>query len=413
MRKRFSTLISQLSAPAAFDEPHIAIARLIFFAWRFGSAIDQTTTRNKKAVGWGDLLLLDSNGQSAFSVPDDENTSFESGACSAVAIEMPPGNYLIRWPSGDPESTNVDLQPISLYSGWTTTIYAAAFDDSQTPRRSTVSIHMSRHGQTLYPQNSEEAEVNTAAELALSTLRTGNCQLSDEQLRVLLRAKFENPMLGLLGAHVLLLEQKPDTGLLKIVIENLRRLIGHCPDVVALELLAEQRAGSDPSDKSRLTFPPMLQRGLQGVTRAEWRQPPDDEEDILIGVGRLALLRDLADTPWTTFWHPKGADSAQKQRRWRLLVSAKDPFIFLAVRPPTPTFDSAERGGLSFVIPTPFHRAQLEAVIEAEDALKEYLKEAEARGGGRSIRPEHLRWTGLSRSRVSHLTEPPPALETF
>lgn len=50
-------------------------------------------------------------------------------------------------------------------------------------------------------------------------------QIVSDEIRLMLRAKMENPMLGILGAHLLLLDPQPDEDLFQVVIQNSRSLL--------------------------------------------------------------------------------------------------------------------------------------------------------------------------------------------
>jgi hypothetical protein len=100
----------------------------------------------------------------------------------------------------------------------------------------------------------------------------------------LLSGKFENPMLGLYAAHLLLLEPSPKLELIHYVIQNTARMIGEqFPDVVALTAAYENRAGLDTqpgyanelSKKiCQLSGPPLLTRSWELLVDATKRLPP-------------------------------------------------------------------------------------------------------------------------------------------
>jgi hypothetical protein len=103
----------------------------------------------------------------------------------------------------------------------------------------------------------------------------------------MLNGKFENPMLGIFGAHLLLLKKQLKLNLLSIVVRNLRRLLGENqhPDVEALAL----RLGKNGTF---YTFEhlPMLRRSWWQVVDAT----VDNEE--LVPLGSMAAK--FADRVW-------------------------------------------------------------------------------------------------------------------
>jgi hypothetical protein len=77
------------------------------------------------------------------------------------------------------------------------------------------------------------------------------------------RWKLENPMLGILGMHLLLKNQESDTELLQTIIQNLRNLLGDPhPDVEALALRLEQ------TGSYVFQSPPMMRRSWSLVVNA-------------------------------------------------------------------------------------------------------------------------------------------------
>src|SRR5262249_43973089 len=121
--------------------------------------------------------------------------------------------------------------------------------------------------------------------------------LSDELIYAVLFGKFRNPMLGLFGAHLLLLktesaEEKKDlAGHLPVIIGNLRGLFGpRHPDVGALAL-----ALGDPPAVTAFAVPPLLRRSWSMIVNATVARPD------LVPAGSLSARvadRLLAYEPW-------------------------------------------------------------------------------------------------------------------
>src|ERR1043166_8788048 len=99
----------------------------------------------------------------------------------------------------------------------------------------TVAISLS-YG--FYPQD-HRARLTELASYALMQTRH---VLSDALLKRLLNEQFDDPMLGLLGAHLMRRDHPGDVRLLEIVTDNLRKLLGEDhPDVQALWLRRSTR----------------------------------------------------------------------------------------------------------------------------------------------------------------------------
>jgi hypothetical protein len=120
-------------------------------------------------------------------------------------------------------------------------------------------------------------------------------------MRTLLREKFENPMLGIYAAHLLLLEGSVDGELFQEVVRNLRALLGRQhPDVEALALRA-------PGEATPLPFenPPMLSRSWSLVVEATVTQPSLVTESL----DQRRAGKCLADGLWHILRSaPEGAD---------------------------------------------------------------------------------------------------------
>jgi hypothetical protein len=97
----------------------------------------------------------------------------------------------------------------------------------------------------------------------------GRNYVDTSNMHEMLSGKYQNPMLGLYGAHLLLLESPIDMDRLRIVIDNTATLLGHSyPDVIALSWAFQRLAGQPVSPAfanfkgamGQLTGPPLLAR---------------------------------------------------------------------------------------------------------------------------------------------------------
>ena len=119
--------------------------------------------------------------------------------------------------------------------------------------------------------------------------------LPDGDVNRILYGKFENPMLGIIGAHLLLNGKKTRLGLLKIVVNNLRRILGtgtH-PDVEALVLRVEKKKA-----KYKFDLPPMLRQSWIQVVNSTARK--EDLIPLESFAGQNAE-RMLGDEPWLLY----------------------------------------------------------------------------------------------------------------
>ncbi len=142
----------------------------------------------------------------------DRNPDRSSAAWCGCNVELAPGFYRLRAPRHrmpDIEQSLIlvkgwQLQVFLLRNGW---MPAAAFEDPVRPRRKEgvidlgdAAIFMARNGQG-YEAGSPALRLT---ELARQGLGSGRVPVTADDLRQITMGKFENPMLGLYGAHLLL-----------------------------------------------------------------------------------------------------------------------------------------------------------------------------------------------------------------
>ena len=156
------------------------------------------------------------------------------------------------------------------------------------------------------------------SELARLGLRNDRQVLSDTIIDELLHGKFEDPMLGLFGAHLLLRQKRPELAGLTEIVANLRRLLGPShPDVEALALLP----GAGPTSYVFST-PPMLQKSWSLVLEATVHN------SALVPYGSLASRvanRLSSEAPWLLWSEP--SDQAKEDSFSAALTSTADMLV--------------------------------------------------------------------------------------
>jgi oleate hydratase len=101
-------------------------------------------------------------------------------------------------------------------------------------------------------------------EVAREALAARRVAAADRELmNLLLIEKFDDPMLGILGGHLLLLRKEPDRKLLSELVRNLERLVPGHPDVRALLF----DAGDPRAANEVFVAPPMLRSSWSRVLR--------------------------------------------------------------------------------------------------------------------------------------------------
>jgi hypothetical protein len=121
----------------------------------------------------------------------------------------------------------------------------------------------------------EAGEDLRLAELARQALASGRQGLRTRDLEQMLRGKWNDPLLGIFGVHLLLMREKPDLGLANEVVQRLRHSIianVRHPDVDALALEIGRRLGN-PVEMPPFAAPPMLRRSWNILIRESAEQP--------------------------------------------------------------------------------------------------------------------------------------------
>ncbi len=84
--------------------------------------------------------------------------------------------------------------------------------------------------------------------------------------------KFGCPLMGLLGAHLLLLGKDIDQNLLSIVVNNMETLMPNSPDVAAIRMALNRRTNHRVRPP-KISAPPMLEASWQEILKADRRFP--------------------------------------------------------------------------------------------------------------------------------------------
>lgn len=212
----------------------------------------------------------------------------EAAGWVALSAEVNPGGYVIRnlrkpqrsWRKESPVETSVD-QSIWVQEGWTTIVFIPNWGDRAVPSLRKASAYMARLWDGFHYDDYEGA--NAAMELGLSGLRQGRPVVPRNLLELMLNEKFQNPMLGIVGAHALLLEPEPRWSLFDTVRRNLKKLVPDHPDVTALHVIGkQQREKMSHSRVKPVSWPPMLHASYRGLIAR------DADEPGLIKAGSIA-----------------------------------------------------------------------------------------------------------------------------
>jgi hypothetical protein len=180
------------------------------------------------------------------------STQFEAGAdasCAALNVEVEPASYRLRMlgPDGPVE------QIVVASPGWQTQVFLLHEPAESVPALATASVLMCRGG---FNPDDEMLRLAESARIAL-TMQRGT--MPRQLMSRLLNEKAENPMLGIYGAHAMVLSGGNDE-LLERVLQVLESLLPGHPDVTALRLGSASGVVIDT--------PPMLRTSWNAIVAA-------------------------------------------------------------------------------------------------------------------------------------------------
>jgi hypothetical protein len=204
----------------------------------------------------GELRIRDYDGRQLALLSQEQLNSGDRW----VSLNLAPGCYLLQSPSGPPgERQTIIEQCLFVGAGWRTEVMVPARQGFPDAGNATVFMVKPEDGEP-GPDDFSFAEL---ARQTLASSRSASASMGAGSIRAMLGAKFENPMLGIYGAHLLIRDPQYDRGLLNEVIGNLKRLVGRHPDVVSLCLLTD-----DTSDGPiEFRWPPMLRSSWNLIVR--------------------------------------------------------------------------------------------------------------------------------------------------
>ena len=191
----------------------------------------------------------------------------EGVASAGLSVEAAPGLYILAMmePGG-----RVVEQPIQVSPGYQTQVFLTrerpSLDASEpaAAELTRASIVISAKG--WFRPDDEQSRLAELARYAL----THNRKILSRRLRDILCGELENPMLGLIGAHLMLRDEPGDAACIGAIAAQLTALLGaDHPDVRALSLRTSVPAeGNEP-----ITSPPMLKASWDLVVAASTRRP--------------------------------------------------------------------------------------------------------------------------------------------
>lgn len=235
--------------------------------------------RQAYARAYRGFRLLDQDGAVKFDYDSLELALNVHGRLLLRATHLPAGHYQLEW---RPEQGPAMRMPIILRPGLTTQWYALVQGEAGAPARwrpdlgNLAIAFADKHG----AKQLDNPLMLLAERARLALGRSGklpDATLADD----LARGASDNPMLGLLAAHLLLLEKAPRLDLIEQVLANTEAMLGgDFPDVIALGIKlaalrrrAGERRPGGPGGLMPVGFPPLLRRSWDYLLEASVGSP--------------------------------------------------------------------------------------------------------------------------------------------
>jgi hypothetical protein len=334
------------------------------------------------------LTLLDAARRPLADFERESDRGLDADAWSACRIAVNPGAYIVR--------VQLDVhaveQALIVPRGYQVQVFLHAAD-RQRPQPDLS------HGAILYAPDGEFDPARwdmRVAELARIGLSSRRPAIADETLDAILAGKFDNPMLGIMAAHLALdrdADRKEDRTrtMLPALLRNLRKTmtLPH-PDVEALALLVD-----DLTVGYQFDWPPMLRRSWAIVVRASAGR------DNLIRAGGWAdriVGRVWGAEPWLQWLSPApddeevprsftiGAEAATEATTTTddVYLAALSAHLQALATPPGP-HRGGRRGPASAKAPAALDGHQVEQLIAALGVPRRHLERLLDRLGLRGL----------------------------
>lgn len=184
--------------------------------------------------------------------------------------DLPAANYQLEWQPAQGSSLRL---PLIVPPGLNTQLYVLVTRSGSGGWVADLANAAMAFGWFNQGFEADSPEMRLAERARYSLARGANL-LTTPYMDELLRDKFKNPMLGLLGAHLMLLDAEPDFALLEIVLGNTAGLLGDAfPDVIALNWRFAALSGARQPDMLPVSFPPLLRRSWDYLVEASGKTP--------------------------------------------------------------------------------------------------------------------------------------------
>jgi hypothetical protein len=261
------------------------------------------------------LSLLDSNENVLAEIGTEAEIRHYGDVCAGWRADVNPGSYFLRLQIGETEKTILQrpifvspghqIQVFSLVGDQSIEEAAGSTDEKGEARRERITVRRADLANASVAISSNDRAISPngwafdpddrrarLGELACNALTQSRGELAQPLIDELAREQFNNPMLGLFAAHLLLKDRPNDKETFRTITDNLLRMLG--PDHPDLQALWWQRGDDSRLGDGRLHVLPML--------RASWSLAVDrsiQKLDVFsLGTFYDKLTRLVPSAPW-------------------------------------------------------------------------------------------------------------------
>ena len=238
--------------------------------------------------------LTRGDGEVLASFPEVGALQLSSG-WGALSMQLPGGTYQLEH---DAPTLGRRAQAVFVEDGWQTQLFVPWREAADLGGAVTF---MKRPSEGFNPDHWWEY---TRIEAAMQGLVNGKMIMHPAEAPSFLEGKFDNPMLGLIGAYALLLAEDVNFDLLTGVADTLLHLVPHSPDARLLAFLAQARGAmpppAPPTGWPLFQEPPLFTSGTQRLLNIASHVREVCPADSWLGRISMTLV---TDGPWTR-WEP-------------------------------------------------------------------------------------------------------------
>ncbi len=259
------------------------------------------------------LVLRAPNGQVLSDFDENQIEHDPDAGFTAFSAKMSPGIVILEDYGRHPRQIN-----IPLLTGFQTQIFVMhrgrpLFEDMRIVTVPQDDI-LSRAYRDPYTKD-EFATTNDFVDIGMSALQNNVGEIGQDLVKNFLNSKYQNPVLGLLGAYLMLLRrhqsvnQKFTNSLPDLVINNLENLMPDSADIIALRYLAQPWLELKPFKPIKGI--PMFRVGAEVLIEASAKEPALIPEGSLLDIVSDRIMGDSAWTSWEPILLPPSIEDIE------------------------------------------------------------------------------------------------------